>query len=126
MIQTDFAQLSMECNSWRHSLRSHRDGINSFKQQLQLVAGKNLSRNQLQEVEHYQNQFLIQLINVHDLKQAVKAHERRVSFELSANSGDLQDETLVVHEQLLGQFQLLDETLLKLKDAFSIFLSGIS
>ncbi len=126
MIQTDFSQLTMDCGSWRHSLRSHRDGINSSKQQLLHVAGNNLSRNQLKDVEHFQNQFLIQLINVHDLKQAIKAHERRVSFEHSANNGDLQDETLIAHEHLLAQYQMLNETLLKLKEAFSNFLSATS
>jgi benzoyl-CoA reductase/2-hydroxyglutaryl-CoA dehydratase subunit BcrC/BadD/HgdB len=74
MVTVDISQLSGECNTWRDSLRSYREELNQFKKQLQHTAGKSLSKEQLHDVEHYHNQFHIQLINIHDLKHAIKHH----------------------------------------------------
>ena len=35
------------------------------------------TREILTEVEHFSNQFYIQQINIHDLKQSIKQHERK-------------------------------------------------
>lgn len=123
MVQADISQLSGECNTWRESLRSFRDEINHFKPRLQHVANKNLSKEQLKDVEHYHNQFHIQLINIHDLKQSIKAHDRRVKFEMSANNGQINDDTSAEHERLFEEYQALDQMLQDLRKEFNSFLS---
>ena len=126
MVQADISQLSGECNTWRESLRSYRDEIANLKQRLQQIASQTLSKDQLQDVEHYHNQFHIQLINVHDLKQSIKAHDRRVSFETAAHSGQLSEDTVAEHEHLFEEYQALDHTLQGLRDEFSNFLNRTS
>ena len=126
MVTADISQLSGECNTWRESLRSYRDEINQLKLNLQQVASHQLSKDQLQDVEHYHNQFHIQLINVHDLKQSIKAHDRRVNFEIAAHSGQLNEDTIAEHEHLFDRFQALDHTLQGLRDEFSSFLNRTS
>ncbi len=126
MVQADISQLSGECNTWRESLRSYRDEINQFKQSLQQAASQPLSKDQLQNVEHYHNQFHIQLINVHDLKQSIKAHDRRVNFEMAAHKGQLNEDTVSEHEHLFDRYQTLDHTLQNLRDDFNSFLNRMS
>ena len=121
MVQADISQLSGECNTWRESLRSYRDELNQCKQNLQRIAGQPLSKGQLQDVEHYHNQFHIQLINIHDLKQAIKTHDRRVNFEMTAHSGQLTEETIHDHENLYEQYVSLEHTLHGLRDKFKNF-----
>lgn len=123
MVTADISQLSGECNTWRESLRSSRDEINQMKHRLQQAASQSLSKDQLQDVEHYHNQFHIQLINVHDLKQSIKAHDRRVKFEMSAHNGQLSEETLAEHEHLLEEYQTLDSTLQSLQEEFNQFIN---
>lgn len=123
MVTVDISQLSGECNTWRDSLRSYRDELNQLKKELQSKAGQSLSKDQLQDVEHYHNQFHIQLINVHDLKQSIKAHDRRVQFETAAHSGQLSEDTMAEHEHLFEEYQTLDHTLQGLRDEFSKFLN---
>ena len=103
MVQTDISQLSKECNQWRESLHSLRDEFNKLKHELQNVANKALSKDQLTGLERYQNQLHIQLINIHDLKQAIKTHDRKVSYEMRANHGQLHEETVAEHENLFEQ-----------------------
>jgi len=126
MVQADISQLSGECSTWRESLRSYRDEITQLKQRLQQFASQNLSKDQLQDVEHYHNQFHIQLINVHDLKQSIKAHDRRVNFETAAHSGQLSEDTVAEHEHLFEDYQTLDHTLQGLRDEFSNFMNRTS
>ena len=122
MVTVDISQLSGECNTWRDSLRSCRDDLNQLKKQLQQTAAQNLTRDQLHDVEHYHNQFHIQLINVHDLKQSIKSHDRRVQFETSANSGQLAEDTIAEHERLFEEFQSLDSTIKNLREEFGEFI----
>ncbi len=126
MVTADISQLSGECNTWRESLRSYRDEINQLKHRLQQAASQSLSKDQLQDVEHYHNQFHIQLINVHDLKQSIKAHDRRVNFEMAAHSGQLSEDSLSEHEHLFEDYQTLEHTLKNLREEFGKFLSKTS
>jgi len=126
MVTVDISQLSGECSTWRESLRTYRDELNQLKKQLQQTASQSLSKDQLHDVEHYHNQFHIQLINVHDLKQSVKAHDRRVHFETAANSGQLTEDTLAEHERLYTEYDSLDHTLKNLREEFSDFLHRAS
>src|SRR5256885_13720078 len=122
MVQADISQLSRECNSWRDALRNFRDEFNQCKQQLQELAARPLSKDDLTEVEHYHNQFHIQLINIHDLKQSIKNHDRKVGFETSSNNGQLHEETLADHENLYDEYQRLEHTLQDLREEFGNFL----
>jgi hypothetical protein len=122
MVQADISQLSRECNTWRDALRAFRDEFTQCKQKLQQLASRPLSKDELTEVEHYHNQFHIQLINIHDLKQAIKNHDRKVSFETEAHQGHLNDETLAGHENLYDQYQSLEHRLLDLREEFRSFL----
>ena len=126
MVTVDISQLSGECSTWRDALRSSRDELNGLKKQLQQTVGHNLSKDQLHDVEHLHNQFHIQLINVHDLKQSIKAHDRRVQFETTANSGQLTEDTIAEHEKLYEEFQSLDHTIKNLREEFGDFVHRTS
>lgn len=123
MVQADISQLSGECSTWREALRQFKDEFTNDKSRLQQVASQPLSKDQLQQVEHLHNQFHIQLINIHDLKQAIKAHDRKLSFEVSANNGQLNEDTVADHESIFEQYQTLQHTLQELRDEFNGFLN---
>lgn len=123
MVQVEIAQLTGECTSWRESLRNYREEFTQDKAKLQQAASQPLSKVQLQDVEHLHNQFHIQLINIHDLKQSIKNHDRKMGFEMSANNGQLNDETVAEHENLFGRYQHLEQTLVELRDEFNNFLN---
>jgi ABC-type phosphate transport system auxiliary subunit len=123
MVQTDVSQLSGECNAWRETLRTYRDEFSHDKVRLQKAAAHALTKDQLQAVEHLQNQFHIQLINIHDLEQAIKMHDRKMNLELSAASPEQQDALLAEHEELYGQYQSLEHTLQELRSEFDQFLN---
>ena len=123
MVQVEISQFTGECNTWREGLRQYRDEFSQDKTKLQQAASQPLSKELLQDVEHLHNQFHIQLINIHDLKQSIKTHERRLNFEMAVNQSQLNEETVASHENLFDQYQTLEHTLRDLRDEFSQFLN---
>ena len=125
MVTTEVGQLAGECNAWRDTLRSYRDEFTHFKSQLQAIASKQSNRDVLLEIEHLDNQFHIQLINIHDLKHSIKGHIRKVSFEKETTDGHISDDTLAEHENLYDDFQNLESTLQDLKHEFKSFAAHV-
>jgi hypothetical protein len=123
MVQVDISQLSGECNAWREQLRQYREEFHKDEVQLRQVASQPLSKTQLQDVEHLHNQFHIQLINIHDLKQAIKIHDRKLNFEMSTLNGTVKEESIAEHETLFDEYQSLQQTLRDLRNEFSDFLN---
>jgi hypothetical protein len=124
MVQTDVSQLTTECNEWLQILRNYREEFQTAKKSLQEVCAKSLSRNQLLDVEHFDNQFHIQLINIHDLKHSIKIHERRIEHESA--TGELAEQNYTLHEELLNEFLSLENTLQELRNEFKAFISASS
>lgn len=124
MVQVDISQLSSECNVWREQLRQFRDSLNNDESKLREIAGKDLSKEQLQDVEHLHNQFHIQLINIHDLKQSIKVHDRKINFEKVAFNGNANEDSYARHESLSEEYQRLVQTLKDLQGEFKTFLKN--
>ena len=123
MVQTDISQLNAETADWRQILRNYRDEFTQCKQLLLENCKRPLNKDQLQEVEHYQNQFHIQLINIHDVKQDIKNHERKIQLELS-KTDTISDQTYEEHERLLSEFLSLEGTLQELRLSFNNFVNA--
>lgn len=123
MVQVDISQLSAECNAWREKLRQYKEEFTTDESKLQETTRQTLTKEQLQDVEHLHNQFHIQLINIHDLKQSIKTHDRKMNFEKVAFNGFVNEDSLARHEALLEEFQSLEQTLLELREEFNNYLS---
>ncbi|MBA2328907.1 MAG: hypothetical protein M3413_03625 [Bacteroidota bacterium] len=121
MVQTDISQLSAETAEWRQILRTYRDELQESKKLLQNTCGPHLTKQQLTDVEHFQNQFHIQLINIHDVKQHIKSHERRIEMK-----EQLSEQSFAEHEMILDEFLTLQNTLQELRNEFKNYISAIS
>ncbi len=118
MVQTDLSQLSAECADWRQILRSYRNEFQDCEKALTEMCKRSLSKDHLAQVEHFQNQFDIQLQNIHDLKQDIKSHEKFVQKD------NVSDEVYTHHESLLNEFLSLENTLQELRDEFRNFINN--
>lgn len=124
MVQTDVSQLTAECNQWLQILRNYREEFQTARKSLQDICRKDLEKNQLLGIEHFDNQFHIQLINIHDLKHSIKTHEKRIDIESS--EGEVQEDSFTMHEELLNEFLALENTLQELRNEFKTFISATS
>lgn len=124
MVTTDIDQLTEECNTWREALRSQREEFSRMKNQLQNAAAHITSKDALKAVDHYENQFDIQLSNIHDLKQSIKAHNKMFACQLTEN--DSPPLMIDDHEKIGTNYQELRRTLNELKSDFQRFLINYS
>ncbi len=63
-----------ECRHWQEQLALYREKINKLKTTLYLFAPGKTDTAVLTDIEHFHNQFHIQLINIHDLKHEIRNH----------------------------------------------------
>jgi chromosome segregation ATPase len=126
MVDTEISQFTRECNDWKETLRSHRDELHQMQTTLQKAVNHPLSKEEQTELEHLQNQLHIQLINIHDLKHAVKLHDRKLHSEVSESSNvPSSDNVSTYHENLYDNYQSLESTLTELRDDLNHFVSVI-
>lgn len=72
--ETQHRALLEECNQWYSILASYREKINQFKNELYYFAPGKENHDTLLGIEHFHNQFHIQLINIHDMKHGIKKY----------------------------------------------------
>lgn len=122
MVTTDIAQFSEECNTWREALRSQREEFTRMKNELQQAAAHITSKEALKDVEHYENQFDIQLANIHDLKQSIKSYNRTPALQPVSDDGAVPDVITSGYEKLSADYQGLRQRLHEIKNDFQRFL----
>jgi ABC-type phosphate transport system auxiliary subunit len=122
MVLVDISQLSKECNGWKEKLRAYRAVFNHNEVRLRKVTSLSLTKDQFKSVEHFHNQFHIQLINIHDVKQKIKIHERKMNFEMEAFNESANEDCMARHESLLEEYQSLQKILKSLHQEFKDFL----
>src|SRR3978361_1145580 len=126
MVQTEISQFTRKCNDSRETLRSYRDELHQMQTTLQQTVNHPLSKEEQTELEHLQNQLHIQLINIHDLKHALKLHDRKLNFEVAGNAdGQFSDNVSAYHENLYDNYQTLEATLSKLRNDLEQFVNNI-
>lgn len=122
MVQTDIAQLGMESRQWVEKLRQERSELNGFRQRLQDLMGHRIDRESMPQVEHYDNQFDIQLSNINHLKHAVKEHERQLAWEETYPDSHPEGRLQSAHDGLADRFDSLMHTISELRSEFESFL----
>jgi hypothetical protein len=111
MIAETQPQLADEATEWISNLRTYIHDINEMKNKLYKWAAHKSDRDVLIQIEHYHNQFHIQLINLHDLKHSIKLY-MRPEIKNAEKQLALEDE-----------YQFLTKELDNLKSDFAAFVN---
>ena len=121
MVQTDHSQLNQDCRFWIGQLRNSRSEINDLRSMLQKLMSSPLAKSSLPEVEHYNNQFYLQLSNINDLKHAIRDHLKQSGWQENMEHDQPLQRVLTIHESLDDQCAHLVDAIGKLKDSFYAF-----
>lgn len=109
--------LITECNEWYEILATYRNKLNTLKTELYYFAPGKTEKNILMGIEHFHNQFHIQLINLHDLKHEIKHHVQEA--ERHPNFGHR-----IPHHYLKEKFDILVNDLDELDADFHGFIKS--
>lgn len=115
VTETQHVALVDECKAWYKILSSYREKINNLKTELYFFAPGKTAHETLTGIEHFHNQFHIQLINIHDLKHEIRHH--LVEAERHPNFGHR-----IPHHYLKDKLDILIADLEKLEVEFHQFI----
>ncbi len=109
-------------SDWVRALQFYRDEVKVLSSRLTEIATKNTGKEVMVEVEHFENQFRIQLENIHDLSHEIKANIALIAHEAKANSAGYIDGILFTrHNELATKFFTEEKIINELRHSFNQF-----
>lgn len=97
-----------ENQDWLKSLEFYKEEITILKKRLEEVTVKNNAPEFLKDVEHYQNQFIVQRNNIDELAHSIKMNEKEIVKEVNTNPIAVEHRKVESHEpeaDFLGYFE---------------------
>jgi hypothetical protein len=100
-------RMHLEHTLWLNSLRFYREELYLFKGHLEQFVRTAAERDQMEQVEHFQNRFLRETEVIDELAHAIKQHEKRLQHgndDHEALHADLVDR-MATYERLYAELK---------------------
>ena len=106
MKKINITHVNNEHNYWLRSLNFYKTEISILKGILTEIAGKNSGAEVMKEVEHFENQFKIQIENIDKLSHNIHANLEKISKQSQqSNAGYIDADLLSSHTALGDNFE---------------------
>jgi hypothetical protein len=112
-----------ENTNWMKTLDFYKDEIKIFRSRLEEIAAKNNSNKVLTEVEHFQNQFIIQRDNIDNIAHAIKLNEESLLAEINRNPVAVDHRKLEYHEKEQDLVETFAKNFSGIREEFNRFTS---
>jgi hypothetical protein len=110
-----------ENNEWTEKLNFYKDELNILKNRLAEIASKNTNKEVLAEVEHFQNQFIIQRNNIDEIAHLVKINEENLQKEIKSNPVAVDHRKTEYHQNEKNQVESFETNFNDLRSKFKVF-----
>lgn len=90
----------IQLTNWLNQLESYNDELRVFSLQLSEVVRKNNNKEILAQVEHFQNQLIVQQNQLNDLKDEIKRLKSDMEFKVKSHLADISKEERFDEEKL--------------------------
>jgi CRISPR/Cas system endoribonuclease Cas6 (RAMP superfamily) len=123
MSFSNITQITTEHSEWLKGLDFYKEDIHILEHRLAEIVAKNTSFEARQGVEHFQNQFLIQLNNIDELSHKVREHNSFFAKSPLVVEEIVENEKLADHENLKDEYIFFEKIMKELRQEFNIYLS---
>jgi hypothetical protein len=112
-----------ELKEWRSAMELFMQELQGYNQRLNDVAGKNNKDVVLKQVEHFQNQFIVQKDNIQTMLHEIKIQEQNIAEDVRRDK--ILDETDIIGNQsfLREKVHTTEKIFVALKHDFYSFLA---
>ncbi|MDP4637043.1 MAG: hypothetical protein NWR96_06595 [Crocinitomicaceae bacterium] len=113
----------LENQDWLKRLDFYKEEITILKERLDEVTKKNNASDFLKDVEHFQNQFIVQRNNIDELAHSIKKNEQGLVKEVNSNPVAVDHRKVENHlaeEDFIGYFE---KNFAELRGEYNRFLS---
>lgn len=122
-VLSHISHLGAEHASWLRGIEFYNDELRIMKHRLEEISGKYTSEEVKKQVEHYQNQFMVQESNLNHLKHDVKNHFVHIENDDAEHAHHLSNTTIAEHDTLRDKYMMQEKTINDLRHEFNRFLS---
>ena len=110
-----------ENKEWRNSLLFYRDEVKIMKGRLAEVASKNTSKDIMKQVEHFQNQLLIQSDAIDRIKHAINLSNDIINAEIKKNGTAVDHRKIADHTVIRDRMSSFEKNFNVLRAEFIDF-----
>lgn len=108
-------------NDWLRALQFYKEELDLLEQRLTEIAGKNTHAQVLENVEHFQNQFLIQKNNVEEIMHDIQTNLNKIAIEADTHTGFVNEDLTDQMEKLKLSFTDEEKNIMELRHSFNLF-----
>jgi hypothetical protein len=123
-VHTHISHLSLEHNTWLRGVEFYMDELKVQTHRLEEVSSRYTSPEVKSQVEHYENQFKIQKLNLQELRHDVNEHVKHISDDTVKYAQHLSNTTLAEHDAMRDRFVTLEKIINEIRHDFYRFLSA--
>ncbi len=84
-MKTSIYSQHSEHTEWLNKMEFYKDEIAIMQKRLDEIAAKNTASDVMKDLEHFQNQFLIQSNNISSIKHHIKREEKEIEANITSN-----------------------------------------
>lgn len=106
---------------WTSKLKFYADEILVLKSRLEELAAKNNDHEVMAQVEHFQNQFIVQKNNIDELKHAITVDEDHLKAEVNKNPVAVDHRKVPYHTEEKEAVEVFEKNFNQLRDEFKHF-----
>jgi hypothetical protein len=123
MSFTTVAHCGTDHAAWLKSIEFYEGEFAILNKRLLEIASKNTGVEILSQVEHFQNQFIIQQNNMDELKHLIRGHDANVSADAKQHSGKMNTLMVGEHHEVREKFERVEKIINDLRQEFNVFLA---
>ncbi len=123
MSYSNISHIGNKHNEWISGLDFYKDDIHIMEQRLSELAGHKLDMDAKRNMEHFQNQFIVQRNNIDELKHKINEHLKHLGKEAGLHAGHINQEMVKEHELLSEDYTMLEKVMNELRHDFNNYLS---
>lgn len=126
MHQTEgLTELSAEHARWLQGLDFYRDEVGRLEERLKAFASGGMSSGSAGEVEHFQNQFIIQRNTIDELRHSIGGHVSRFGHAVSQGGHRSVSRMDEGHGPLREGYESFERVMNGLRQEFDRFIAGM-
>ena len=101
----------------------YNEELSLLEKRLLEIADKNNGKEVMAEVEHFQNQFIVQRNNMDVLQHNINEHNNKVAEDAKAHAGKMEVSKEHDHKELKTQIEMFEKVFNELRHEYNRFLS---
>lgn len=116
-------ELHEEHKEWLNNLAFYKDEIKVMQNRISEVASKNSAADVLKQIEHFQNQLIIQRNNIDELSHSIKDHENYLENRVNENPTAVDHRKVNDHPKMRDSYTSFDKVFNELRKELNAFLA---